>query len=121
MSSKRNYLQRQRDFQQGALDIGEEMGIQKMCDYLHIALRDPDVVGSKAWGRKSFERLFKKLNEIANYYHTAFTDDKEADVVQAELDRHMEEIYKDDFQDFFQRYPYVKKQQYKKPKKGWVD
>ena len=58
---------------------------------------------------------------LANYYHIAFTDDKEADLVQEELDRHLKEVYGDDFQDFFTRYPYVKKMNYMKPRKGWVD
>lgn len=102
----------------GVPDLCVELGF---CDYLHIAMRRSSVVGKRKWGRKAFDRLFKELNEIANYYHTAFTDDKEADVVQEELDRQLKEIYKDDFQDFFTRYPYVKKQEYKKPRKGWVD
>jgi hypothetical protein len=121
MGAKNAYLEKQRKLQQGFLDVGEEMGIQKICDYLHIALRDPEVMGKDVFGRKRLEKLFKKLNELANHYHTAFTDDKEADLVQEELDRNLKEVYGDDFQDFFTRYPYVKKQEYKKPRKGWVE
>ena len=121
MSSKNAYLEKQRKLQQGFLDVGEEMGIQKICDYLHVALRDPEVVGKDIYGRKRFDKLFKKLNELANYYQTAFTDDKEADVVQEDLDRNLKEVYGDDFQDFHTRYPYVKQLDYKKPRKGWVE
>lgn len=45
MNGKNAYLKKQRKLQQGFLDVGEEMGIQKICDYLHIALRDPEVMG----------------------------------------------------------------------------
>jgi hypothetical protein len=121
MNGKNAYLKKQRKLQQGFMDVGEEMGMQKVCDYLHIALRDPEVMGKDTFGRKRLEKLFHKLNELANYYHTAFTDDKEADLVQEELDRNLKDVYGEDMQPFFQRYPYVKKQEYKKPRKGWVE
>lgn len=121
MGAKNAYLERQRKMQQGFLDVGEEIGMQKVCDYLHIALRDPEIMGKDTFGRKRLEKLFQKLKELANYYHTAFTDDVEADRVQEELDKNLKEVYGSDFQDFFQRYPYVKRQEYRKPRKGWVD
>ena len=57
MSGKNAYLEKQRKMQQSFLDVGEEMGIQKICDYLHIALRDPEVMGKDVFGRKRLEKL----------------------------------------------------------------
>ena len=115
------YLEKQNARYQDNFVAGCEITAQQMFDMMCLALHDPEVMGKDVFGRKRLEKLFKKLNELANYYHTAFTDDKEADLVQEELDRNLKEVYGDDFQDFFTRYPYVKKQEYKKPRKGWVD
>ena len=41
MGGKNAYLEKQRALNQQYLDVGEEMGIQKIWDYLQIALRDP--------------------------------------------------------------------------------
>ena len=121
MSGKNAYLEKQRKVQQGFLDTGEEMGIQKICDYLHIALRDPEVMGKDVFGRKRLEKLFKKLNELANYYHTAFTDDKEADLVQRDMDASLREIWGDDLNTFYERYPELKQLGYTKSRKNWRD
>ena len=48
--AKKDFLKRMKDREQAVLDIGEEMGIQKMWDYLQIALRDERVVRKKEMG-----------------------------------------------------------------------
>ena len=50
--AKKDFLNRMKDREQAVLDIGEEMGIQKMWDYLQIALRDERVVRKKRQGPK---------------------------------------------------------------------
>ena len=60
---KNNYLQRRRDEQQVFLDVGERMGIQKTCDYIQIALRDPEVMGKGTFGRARIEKLFRRVAE----------------------------------------------------------
>lgn len=45
----------------------------------------------------------------------------DADNKQEELDGVLKEIWEDDIQTFYQRYPYIKKLGYDKPQKGWVD
>ena len=80
------YLKRQTDLKQKFLDVGEEMGMQKMWDYVQLALRDPDVMGKDVLGRKRLEKIFEKLKDLSSYYHNAFTDDKEADYITPDLD-----------------------------------
>ena len=119
--TKNTYLDRQRQRDQAFLDAGERMGIQKMWDYMQIALRDPEIMGKDVFGRKRLEKLFYKSKELANYFHTAFTDDKEADLVQRDFDAALREIWGDDLSTFYDRYPELKQLGYTKPKKNWRD
>ena len=120
MAGKKNaYLERRNAVNQAMLDAGEQMGIQKMWDYFQLALRDPETMGKDVMGRKRLEKLYKKTMELANYYHTAFTEDVEADYRQEELDGNLREIWEGDLCPFYERYPKLKKVDYTKPKKNW--
>lgn len=114
------YLEKQRQRDQAMLDAGEQMGLQKMWDYIQIALRDPQIMGKDVFGRKRLEALYKKCSQLADRYHAAFTDDVEADHRQEEMDKLLGEIWGEDLSPFYERYPQLKKQKYDKPKKGWV-
>ena len=120
MSSKNAYLEKQRKLQQGFLDVGEEMGLQKMWDYMQIALRDPEIMGKDVFGRKRLEKLYNKCSELAEYYKVAFTFQGEADVRQRDFDAQLKEVWGEDLCKFYDRYPYIKKMKYDKPRKGWV-
>lgn len=104
---------------QACFDIGEEVGIQKMWDFLQLALRHPKVVKSDFWGHDRIVRLFAVLTEIADKYKIAFTDDKMADVKQEEMDALLREVWGDELQTFYERYPYLKQFDYSKPPKSW--
>lgn len=117
--SKNDYIKRQQAVQQGFLDAGEQMGMQKMWDYLQIAVRCPDVMGNDILGRKRIEKIFAKCKELADHYHEAFTDGVEADYRQEELDGVLREIWGDDLNTFYERYPQLKKVDYKKSRKNW--
>jgi hypothetical protein len=117
--AKNDFLQRMKDREQAILDVGEEMGVQKMWDYLQVALRDERVVGTKRWGKDKFNTLYAVLREYANYFHDAFTMHPEADVRQDELDKILYEIWKEELQPFKERYPYCKEFSYKKSRKEW--
>ena len=117
--NKNAYLERRNAVNQAMLDAGEQMGIQKMWDYIQIALRDPETMGKDVMGRKRLEKLYKKTSELANYFHTAFTDDVEADHRQEELDGALREIWEGDLSTFYERYPQLKKVDYTKSKKNW--
>ena len=51
-------------------------------------------------------------------YQLAFTDHAEADYKQEKLDAALREIWGDDLQTFYERYPCIKKIDYTKPIKG---
>ena len=116
-----DYLKKRAARDQAWLDVGEEFGMQKMADYIAIALHDPDVMGKNVYSRERIDKFFDKLSEIADYFSKAFSQDKEADYYQEQLDKAQREIYGDDMQPFNVRYPYMKEISYKKAKKGWVD
>ena len=119
--NKNTYLDRQRERDQKFLDAGERMGIQKMWDYMQIALRDPELMGKDVFVRKRLEKLFNRTKELADYFHTAFTDDKEADLVQRDMDAALREIWGEDLSEFYDRYPELKKLGYTKSRKNWRD
>ena len=119
--AKKDFLKRMKDREQAVLDIGEEMGIQKMWDYLQIALRDERVVRKKdRWGKKKLNVLYKVMAEYANYFHDCFTMHPEADVRQEEMDKLLGEVWEDELQPFKERYPYCKEFSYKKSRKEWM-
>jgi hypothetical protein len=118
--AKNNYLEKQRAVQQGFLETGERLGVQKMWDYIQITLRDPAVMGKDTFGKKRLEKIFNHLKVLAEKYHVCFTDDKEADYYQEELDAQIREGC-DEFYPFYERYPELKQMKYDKARKGWRD
>ena len=121
MGGNNEFLKKRDARDQKFLDAGEEMGLQKMWDYMQIALRDPEIMGKDVFGRKRLEKLFYKAKELADYFHTAFTDDKEADLVQRDMDAALREIWGDDLNTFYERYPELKQLGYTKSRKNWRD
>lgn len=119
MSGKKNYAARQKAAQQAVLEIGEELGMQKMWDYVQSCLHDPEIMKKDTFGKERMTTLFEGLKKKADLYAVAFTDDKEADYYQEKLDADLREIWGDDFQPFEMRYPYVRQFGYDKARKGW--
>ena len=117
----KNLIKRQNAFYQKYFDVGEEIGIQKICDYLACVLKDPRFMGKDTFGRKRMDKVFEGLRFYVDLYGVCFTDDKEADYMQEQLDSQQKEAWDDDFQPFFERYPYLKQISYRKHRKGWVD
>ena len=116
---KNDYLRKRQEMNQGFLDVGEQLGMQKMWDFMQIALRDPDVMGKDIFGQQRLKKLFLKLKELADEFSVAYADDKEADYYQEKLDDALRGIWGDEFQTFFERYPYIKQYGYQKGRKGW--
>lgn len=119
MGGKNAYLAKQWKERKAVLDIGEEMGIQKAWDYIQLVLTDPEVMSTHKLNRKRLEKVFKKLGEVADRYAVCFTTNVEADHRQEELDSRLREIWGDDLDTFYKRYPYLKQMDYSKPMKGW--
>ena len=117
--NKNAYLERQRQRDQAFLDAGERMGIQKMWDYMQIVLRNPKIMKKDVFGRQRLELVFNETKEMADYFHTAFTDDVEADRVQRDMDAALREIWGEDLSPFYDRYPEIKDLGYNKSRKNW--
>ena len=120
MQIMKGYFKKRNDINQSFLDAGEQLGTQKMWDYICLALRDPAVMGKDTFGAKRLEKVYNAMKELASEYHTAFTDDKEADYYQELLDRQLKDLWGDKFSPFYERYPQLKKIKYDKAKKGWL-
>lgn len=117
--AQNDFLDRQKKRDQAHFSAGEEMGIQKMWDVVQQALRRPNVVGTKRWGRKKLARLYNECSFLMDYWHEAFTMSKEADYKQEEQDRVLGEIWGKDLVPHKERYPYCKEFNYKKGRKDW--
>jgi hypothetical protein len=116
---KNDYLAKRNAINQAFLDAGEQLGMQKMWDYVQMKLRDPKIVDKDIFGRERLEKLFIGCKECADYFHPAFTDDVEADYKQEEMDAILREVWKEELSPFYERYPQLKKIQYDKGKKNW--
>ena len=108
-NAKNEFLRKRDERDQKFLDAGEDMGMQKMWDYVQQALRETDVVSNDIFGRNRLEKLYKRVSELADHYHPAFTKDREADNRQEELDGVLREVWGEDLVPFYERYPYLKK------------
>ncbi len=116
-----NYVQQRKKRDKACFDAGERVGMQKMWDYVQLALRAPDVMGRDVCGRGRIEKIYAKTGEFGDYYARAFSKHVEADVRQEELDKCLKEIWGDDLSPFYDRYSELKQFSYDKAKKGWVD
>ena len=119
--AKNDFIRKRNERDQAFFDAGERIGMQKMWDYVQLSLRDQEVVGKDTFGKERLRKLFYRIKKRVDYYHTAFTDDVEADFRQAQMDRELEEIWGDELSPFYERYSELKRTRYDKPKKGWVD
>ena len=117
--AKNDYLAKRESERQRFFEVGEELGIQKAWDYIQIVLRDPEVMGKNAMGVNKLKKVYVKLSEVADHYKTAFSDHKEADYYQEELDGVLREIWGDELVKFKDRYPYIKEISYKKGRNNW--
>lgn len=113
------YLQKKHEEAQYYLNLGEAIATQKMWDIFQIVLHDPAVMGKDTFGKARLARIYKEMKVMVDEYHTAFTNDKEADYYQELLDRQLRDIWGDELRTFYDRYPYIKKIQYDKPRRDW--
>lgn len=114
--AKNDYLSRQRAREQEVFDAGLRIGRQQMCDYLSLALRDPDTMGKDTFSGKRIIKVINKINDLMCQFSSAFEKCDEADYYQEKLDRLLWEAYGDEIKDgffaFHDRYERVKKQDY---------
>ena len=109
-----NYAQKQAAARQAYLDIGMEVGMQKMADFFAIALNDPAVLGKSVLGKKRLMPVLQRVHDLIDEFSVAFTVQDDADYMQEKLDRILRQIYGDsEFVPFEERYPSIKQRKYK--------
>ena len=92
-NNKKDFLAKQQVLHQGFFDEGMKIGMQKMWDMIQIILHEPETMKKDVFGRARIEKIYRRLAEVVDHYHTAFTDDVEADYVQEEMDAKLREIW----------------------------
>ena len=117
--AKNDFLARQAATQRAYFDAGLRSGRQQILDMVSLVLRDPDIMGKDTFGKDRIVKLYDALKKEVDFYHVCFTDDKEADYFQEKMDAELREIWGDELQPFYERYPYIKKFDYSKARKNW--
>ena len=104
-----NYAQKQATARQAYLEIGMEVGMQKMADFFAIALNDPSVLGKSVLGKKRLMPVLQRVHDLIDEFSVAFTVQDDADYMQEKLDRILRQIYGDgEFGPVEERYPAIK-------------
>ena len=113
---KNDFLSRQRKREQEVFDAGLRIGRQQMCDYITLALRDPEVMKKDTFGGKRIVEVLQAVSKLMDEFSSAFDKCDEADYYQEKLDRLLREAYGDEIKEgffaFHDRYECVKKQDY---------
>lgn len=123
MAKKNSYLAKQQAMNQGFLEVGMDTGFQKCWDLIQLCLRDPDAVGKDTFGKERIKRLYTALQKYEKEFGIAWLPsvERDADVMQRNLDSLLKEIWQEELCPFDERYPYIKKPDYSRGKKNWRD
>lgn len=119
MAKQNAYLAKQEAVQRQCFNDGWRLGTQQMCDYISLALRDPETMGKDTFSGARILKVLKKTNEIMQYFRPAFLPNDEADWYQEQLDKALREAYKgngETFYPFRERYDCLKEYDYKSGK-----
>lgn len=114
--AKNTFLAKQKAIQKACFDDGWALGVQQMCDYISLALRDPETMGKDTFSGSRILKTLRKVNEIMQYFRPAFLPTDEADWYQEQLDKALTEAYKGNremFYPFRERYDCLKEYDYK--------
>lgn len=117
------FLAKQQAIQQRMLEVGMDTGFQKCWDLIQLCLRDPEAVGKDTFGKDRIKRLYTALKKYEKELGTAWlpTQEKDADVKQRDLDALLKEVWGDELCPFYERYPNIKKTDYTKGRKEWIE
>ena len=114
--AKNAFLEKQAAIQKACFDEGWALGVQQMCDYISLALRDTETMGKDTFSGARILKVMRKTNEIMQYFRPAFLPNDEADWYQEQLDKALREAYKGNGETFFpfrERYDCLKEYDYK--------
>lgn len=108
------YLQKKEIAQQAIINAAHDVGFQKACDFISIALNSPEVMGKSVMSGEKIDKVISFAIGMINEYHEAFEPSRhtEADVWQARLDEHQKRIFEDKFVPFEKRYPGLRRNKY---------
>ena len=109
---KNKNARNQQAVRQKLLEIGQDVGIQQMADFMAIVLNNPKVMGKDTFGKKRLEKVLDALSECFGTYKLAFSDHDEADYSRKVLDDELNRIYHGEAGTFLQRYPHIKEVTY---------
>ena len=111
--AKHGYMQKMQQMKQGYLEIGQEVGIQMMADFLPIVLNNADVMGKDTFGSKRINKVLDELKEMFSVYAKAFGTGPEADYFRQKLDDRLLQIMGEErFMPFEDRYRWLVKIKY---------
>ena len=118
--AKNDFLARQRKREQEVFEAGLRIGRQQMCDFITLALREPDVMRKDTFSGKRIIAVLNEVKRLMEEFSPAFEKCDEADYYQEKLDCALREAYGDEIRDGFfsfnERYEIVKKFDYNERK-----
>lgn len=110
---KKNYAAKVAANRQMYLDIGQDVGVQMMADFLTVTLNDADIMGRDTFGAKRILKVLKNNMELFSVYAKAYGTGPEADYYRAKLDERLKQILgEENFSPFEERYPFITKIKY---------
>ena len=111
--NRNNYAAKVAANRQRYLDIGQDVGVQMMADFMAITLNDSDIMGKDVFGAKRIMKVLKGNMELFAVYAKAFGTGPEADYYRAKLDERLKQILgEENFSPFEDRYPFITKIKY---------
>lgn len=116
MAKQNAYLAKQEALQRQCFNDGWALGVQQMCDYLSLALRDPEIMGKDTFSGIRILKVLRKIDEIMKHFSPAFLAVDEADYYQEQLDKALQDAYKGNGEKFYKfrdRYGCLREYDYK--------
>ena len=105
--AKNKHEKNQQAVRQKLLEIGQDVGIQQMADFMAIVLNDPKVMGRDTFGAKRLQKVLDALSDCFATYKLAYSNHDEADYWRQKIDEQLQRIYGKEAGTFLQRYPYI--------------
>lgn len=98
---KNDFLSRQKEREHAAFEGGIRVGRQQMCDFLTLALRDPEAMCKNTFSGKRILKVLNRIEELMAEFSPAFEKHDEADYYQAMLDKLLRQAYGDEIREGF--------------------
>lgn len=107
MAKGLTYAQKVKAAREAELQIGVDTGFQKAADFFGMALYE------EGYGEQRQERIARRVMQLDDELGEAWTNSKEADYKQEQVDRILKKAYGKNFSPFAERNPYIAKFDYK--------